>query len=85
MKGEMVIDTPAKGSVTTSLVCLRCPLSIFEKYFDVDLINLPLSGLDLILGMNWLEFNYVHINFYNKSVRFLAHDEEENVGLLTAR
>ncbi|XP_058764601.1 uncharacterized protein LOC131638055 [Vicia villosa] len=33
MDGEMVIDTPAKGSVTTSLVCLKCPVSIFDKDF----------------------------------------------------
>lgn len=38
----------------------------------------------VILGMNWLEFNYVRINYY-KSVQFLAPDEEEEVGLLTAR
>jgi hypothetical protein len=31
MNGEMVVETPAKGSVTTSLVCLRCPLSTFER------------------------------------------------------
>ena len=28
LNGEMVVDTPAKGSVTTSFVCLKCPLSI---------------------------------------------------------
>ncbi|XP_058763980.1 uncharacterized protein LOC131637411 [Vicia villosa] len=36
MNGEMVIDTPAKGSVTTSLVCLKCPVSIFDRDFVVD-------------------------------------------------
>ena len=34
LNGEMVVDTPSKGSVTTSFVCLRCPLSIF----DIDLL-----------------------------------------------
>jgi len=29
MNGEMVVETPAKGSVTTSLVCMKCPLSMF--------------------------------------------------------
>ncbi|XP_058765382.1 uncharacterized protein LOC131638854 [Vicia villosa] len=85
MDGEMVIETQAKGSETTSLVCLRCPLSIFDRGFAVDLIHLPLSGVDVMLGMNWLEFNFVQINFYNKSVWFLAPDEEEKVGLLTVR
>ncbi|XP_058772778.1 uncharacterized protein LOC131646840 [Vicia villosa] len=84
MNGEMAVDLPAKGSVTTSLMCSKCPLSIFDKDFVVDLICLPLSGLDVILGMNWLEYNYVHINCFNKSLRF-SSPEEEGVGLLTGK
>jgi hypothetical protein len=30
-KGEMVVETPSNGSVTTSRVCLSCPLSIRER------------------------------------------------------
>lgn len=75
MSGEMVVETPASGSVTTSLVCLKCPLSIYDRDFVVDLICLPLSGMDVILGMNWLEYNYVHINCYRKSVRFSTPEE----------
>jgi len=52
MNGEMVVETPAKGSVTTSLVCLSCPLSMFGRDFEVDLVCLPLVGMDVILGMN---------------------------------
>jgi len=40
MNGEMVVETPAKGSVTNSLVCLKCPLSMFSRDFDVDLVCL---------------------------------------------
>ncbi|XP_058774453.1 uncharacterized protein LOC131648741 [Vicia villosa] len=85
MNGEMVIDTPANGSVTTPLICLKCPLSMFDRYFVVYLICLPLSGLDVILGINWLESNYVHINCYNKSVRFSAPDEEKETKFLSSR
>jgi hypothetical protein len=52
MNGEMVVETPAKGSVTTSLVCQKCPLSMFGRDFEVDLVCLPLEGMDVILGMN---------------------------------
>ncbi|XP_058782794.1 uncharacterized protein LOC131657399 [Vicia villosa] len=85
MNGEMVVDVPAKGSMTTYLVYLKCPLSIFNRYFVVDLVCLSLSGLDVILGMNWLEYNYVHIICYNKSVVFSTSGEEEETGLLSAR
>ncbi|XP_058758243.1 uncharacterized protein LOC131631466 [Vicia villosa] len=84
MNGEMVVETPAKGSVTTSLVCLKCPLSIFDRDFLIDLVCLPLSGMDVILGMNWLEYNRVHINCFDKSVRFSTL-EEEGDGLLSKK
>ncbi|XP_058763723.1 uncharacterized protein LOC131637155 [Vicia villosa] len=82
---DRLIRDTSKGSVITSLVCLKCPLSIFDRDFAVDLVCLLLHGLDVILGMNWLEYNYVHINCYNKSVRFSTPDEEEETGLLSAR
>ncbi|XP_058775333.1 uncharacterized protein LOC131649597 [Vicia villosa] len=80
----MAVDISDKGSMTTSLVCLKCPLLIFDRDFAIDLICMPLRGLDVILGMNWLEYNCVHINFYNKYVRFSTPNEEET-GLLSAR
>lgn len=58
---------------------------IFDKDFGIDLIFLPYENLDVILGMNWLEFNHVHINCYSKLVRFLTPSEEEEGGFLSAR
>ncbi|XP_058726003.1 uncharacterized protein LOC131597316 [Vicia villosa] len=84
MNREMVIDSPAKGSVTTSLVCFKCHMSIFDRDFVVDFICLPLRGLDVILGMSLLENNHVHINCYDKSVRF-STPEEEGVESLSTR
>lgn len=52
MVGSMVINTPTNGSVTTTLVCLNFPVKIYGKYSGVDLICLPLSQLDVIMGMN---------------------------------
>src|ERR1044072_6366264 len=70
LDGSMVIDTPASGSVTTSYVCRNCPIVIFGRGFGMDLVCLPLEQLDIILGMNWLEFNQVHINCFEKTVIF---------------
>src|SRR3954463_751465 len=84
MNGEMVVELPAKGTVTTSLMCLNCPQSIFDRDFVVDFVCLPLVGLDVVLGMNWLKRNYVHINCFNNTVRFSSL-EEEGVGLLTGK
>lgn len=68
MNGSMIIDTLASGLAITSLVCLNCPMKIFRKDFRMDLVCLPLSHLDVILGMNWLDFNHVFINCFVKSV-----------------
>ncbi|XP_058733088.1 uncharacterized protein LOC131604680 [Vicia villosa] len=56
-----------------------------KRFFGVNLICLPLRDLDVILGINWLEFNHVHIICYNKYVRFVFPIEEEEMGLLSAR
>jgi len=85
MNGEMVVETPAKGSVTTSLVCLKCPLLMFGRDFEVDLVCLPLSGMDVILGMNWLEYNHVHINCFSKTVYFSSAEEESEAEFLTTK
>jgi hypothetical protein len=79
----MVVETPTKGSVTTSLVCLKGPLSMFGRDFAVDLVCLPLNGMDVIPGMNWLEFNHVHINCFRKTVRFSSVEEEGETEFLT--
>ena len=84
MSGEMVVELPAMGSISTTLACLSCPLSIFDKEFLVNLVCIPLAGLDVVLGMNWLRDNYVHINCFKKSLRFSSLEEEE-AGLVTAK
>lgn len=66
LSSGLVIDNPTNGSMTNSLICLNCLVSIYGRDFGVDLIFLPLSDLDVILGMSWLEFNHVRINCYNK-------------------
>ncbi|XP_058725664.1 uncharacterized protein LOC131596957 [Vicia villosa] len=81
----MVIDTPSMGSVTTSLVCLNYSLSILGEDFIVDLICLPLNELDIILGMNWLEFNRVYINCYDKTFFFITPEEEGLDDYLTTK
>lgn len=70
MVRSMVVDTPTLVPITTLWVWLNCPLTIFGKNFGMDLVCLPLRNLDAILGMNWLEFNHVHINCYNKTLSF---------------
>ncbi|XP_058778997.1 uncharacterized protein LOC131652998 [Vicia villosa] len=70
MNGSMIIGILTYGFVTTLLVCLNFLLTIYSKEFGVDLVCLPLSQLDFILGMYWFEFNHFHINCFDKTVMF---------------
>lgn len=75
-----IIYTPANGSVTTYSICLNCPLTIF----GTDFVCLPLSQLDIILGMNWLEFKRIYINCYSKAVLFSEFVEEKDPLFISA-
>jgi len=57
LKTSLVVSTPTSDSVITNRVCLDCPLFIENRKFLVNLICLPLSQLDVILGMDWLSSN----------------------------
>ncbi|XP_050876240.1 uncharacterized protein LOC127079933 [Lathyrus oleraceus] len=81
----MVIDTQVNGSMTTSWASLNFPLTIYGKDFGIDLVGLPLSQLDLILGINWLEFNRVHINCFDKSMLFLEFEEGEDMMFMSTK
>ncbi|WJX13328.1 hypothetical protein P8452_03727 [Trifolium repens] len=79
MLGCMEIETPASGYVTTQLVCRNCPVTVFGKSFDMDLVCIPLSGIDVIFGMNWLIFNRVHINCCERVITFPKLEEESKL------
>lgn len=51
-------------------MCFNCLLTNYGKSFRIELVYLPLNQLDVILGMNWLEFNHVHISCFDKTMMF---------------
>lgn len=73
------------GLLTTLLVCLNCPLEIYGRDFRIDLVCFPLSQLDVIMGMNWLELNHVCINCLYKSVKFLKSEESTKSSFMSAK
>jgi len=56
---ELAVLTPASGEVITNLVCTECPIEVAGHRFKVNLICLPLEGLDVILCMDWLSDNHI--------------------------
>ncbi|KAK2409540.1 cleavage and polyadenylation specificity factor subunit [Trifolium repens] len=52
----MVIETPASDSVTTKLVCVNCPVTIFGRQFGMDLVCIPITP-----HMKYLEYQWIII------------------------
>ena len=54
----------------TSYVCFNCSVEISGRTFLIDLFCLPLSQIDVILGMDWLSSNHVLLNCFDKTLVF---------------
>eukprot|EP00256_Glycine_max_P052668 XP_014619083.1 uncharacterized protein LOC106795063 [Glycine max] len=67
---DLVVETPTSGSMLTSDVCLNCLVEVSGRTFLIDLISLPLSQIDVILGIDRLSSNHVLLNCFDKNVVF---------------
>ncbi|XP_047173236.1 uncharacterized protein LOC124841097 [Vigna umbellata] len=77
MQFDLVVSTPAADEVRTSTVCVRCPIEVEGRRYKVNLICLPLQGLEVILGMDWLAVNRILIDCGEKKLVFPSEEEEE--------
>jgi len=55
----------------------RCPVEVEGRMYKVNLICLPLQGLDVILGMDWLSANRILIDYREKKLLFSNLEEPE--------
>ena len=53
-KGSFMISTPG-GKVASNQIVHNAPLSLGSKTVPTTLILLPLEGMDIILGMDWMK------------------------------
>jgi len=67
---ELIVAKLASGEVSTNSVCVECPMEVASRRFKVNLICLPMEGLDVILGMNWLSRNHIVIDYGRRIVVF---------------
>ncbi|XP_027932696.1 uncharacterized protein LOC114188293 [Vigna unguiculata] len=74
---DLVVCTPASGSVRMSSLCVRCLVKVEEHMFKVNLICLSLQGSDVVLGMDWLSANRVLIDYREKRLLFSNLEEPE--------
>ncbi|XP_057747187.1 uncharacterized protein LOC130966406 [Arachis stenosperma] len=65
---DLIVYTPASQNALTSLVCLQVPFTIRNRTFIHDLICLPLCGLEVILGLDWLSKYHVFLDCYERTI-----------------
>ncbi|XP_028771735.1 uncharacterized protein LOC114728955 [Neltuma alba] len=70
---DMNVSTPAGSSVKTSNACLNLVLEFESHKTKIDLICLPLKGLDVIVGMDWLTANSATLDCKAKTVSLPMH------------
>jgi len=83
---NLSVSTPGNNLILTSKACWNCLLQIKGRDFLVNLFCLPLSGLEVILGLDWMSENYVLLDCHRKKVIFSDHERSDpaNSTLLTA-
>ena len=74
---NMHVTSPMGQSVKVNRVYKNCPIVIHDKEFSTDLIALPFSEFDLILGMDWLSKHRAIIDYDKKTVVLRCFDQFE--------
>ncbi|XP_016173291.1 uncharacterized protein LOC107615771 [Arachis ipaensis] len=76
---DLKVHNATHEAMVTRLGCPQVPFRIQQREFMHDLICLPMFGLDLILGLDWLSKNHVLLDCSEKSVQFIPEGSEAPV------
>ncbi|XP_027912494.1 uncharacterized protein LOC114171916 [Vigna unguiculata] len=79
---ELLVSTPSLGQVATSSVYVGCSMVVASHRYKVNLVCLPLEGMDVILGMDWLSNNHIIIDCGRRNLVFPEH---EGLELISSR
>ena len=63
-----MISTPG-GKVASNQMVRTAPLKLGSKTISTDLILLPLEGMDVILGMEWMNRHGVLLDISSRAVK----------------
>ncbi|XP_016173118.1 uncharacterized protein LOC107615580 [Arachis ipaensis] len=67
---NLIVRTPTSQNALTSQVCQQVPFVIEARTFIHDLVCLPLCGLDIILGLDWLSKHHVFLDCFKQIAIF---------------
>ncbi|XP_072093104.1 transposon Tf2-1 polyprotein isoform X4 [Arachis hypogaea] len=76
---DLKVYNATHEATVTRIGCPQVPFRVQQRKFVHDLICLPMTGLDLILGLDWLSKNHVLLDCSEKSVQFMPEGSEAPV------
>jgi hypothetical protein len=69
-----MISTP-RGKIGSNQLVRHVPIQLGSKVIKIDLILLPLEGMDIILGMDWMTEHKVLLNIASQVIEiYLPYD-----------
>ncbi|XP_057733854.1 uncharacterized protein LOC130949036 [Arachis stenosperma] len=76
---NLKVHNATHEAMVTRLGCPQVPFRVQQHEFVHDLICLLMTGLDLILGLDWLSKNHVLLDCSKKSVQLMPEGSEAPV------
>ncbi|XP_016206681.1 uncharacterized protein LOC107647072 [Arachis ipaensis] len=73
---DLQVHTPPSEAVVTRLSFQQVSFQIKYRTFVHDMICLPMTGLDLILGLDWLSKHHVLLDCSERSLQFMSEGLE---------
>ncbi|XP_072077973.1 uncharacterized protein [Arachis hypogaea] len=76
---DLKVYNATHEAMVTRLECPQVSFRVKQRDFVHNLVCLPMVGLDLILGLDWLSKNHILLDCSAKSVYFMSEDTEGTV------
>jgi hypothetical protein len=72
------ITTPG-GKILSNQICRKLPLQLGSQVIKTDLLLLDLEGMDVLLGMNWMNQHHVSLDIFSRTVEIDSPEHEPTI------
>ncbi len=79
MSHDILVTNPIEHSVTVNKVFRNCPITVHDREFSADLIELSFHEFDVILDMDWLAKHQAVVDCKFKRVVLKASNNSDVV------
>jgi predicted aspartyl protease len=76
--GDYKITTPG-GKILSNQICRKVPIQLGSHLIKTDLLLLDLEGMDVLLGMNWMNQHHVSLDISSRTVEIDSSEHEPTI------